>query len=29
MRFSTDILKEMKYYVYLLSDPTNNEIFYV
>jgi hypothetical protein len=29
MKLSTDILKEMKYYVYLLSDPTNNEIFYV
>ena len=29
MTLSTDILKEMKFYVYLLSDPTNNEIFYV
>ena len=29
MKFSTAILKEMKFYVYLLSDPTNNEIFYV
>jgi uncharacterized protein len=29
MKLSTDILKEMKYYVYLLSDPTDNEIFYV
>ena len=29
MKLSANILKEMKYYVYLLSDPTNNEIFYV
>lgn len=29
MRFSTDILNEMKHYVYILSDPSDNEIFYV
>jgi len=29
MKLSTEILKEMKYYVYLLSDPIDNEIFYV
>ena len=29
MRFSTDILSEMKHYVYILSDPSDNEIFYV
>ena len=29
MRLSSEILKEMKNYVYLLSDPQTNEIFYV
>ena len=28
-KFSSEILKEMKYYVYLLSDPITGEIFYV
>ena len=27
--FSSKIIKELKHYVYLLSDPQNNEIFYV
>ena len=29
MRLSSEIIKEMKNYVYLLSDPQTNEIFYV
>ena len=28
-KFTPDIIKEIKYYVYLLSDPVTNEIFYV
>ena len=27
--FSAQVIKEIKYYVYLLSDPTTNEVFYV
>ncbi len=27
--FTSEIIKEMKYYVYLLSDPINGDIFYV
>ena len=27
--FSSEIIKKMKCYVYLLSDPDNGEIFYV
>jgi hypothetical protein len=29
MNFSSEIIKEMKYYVYLLLDPITDEIFYV
>jgi len=28
-KFSSDIIKKLKFYVYLLSDPDTNEIFYV
>ena len=27
--FTSEIIKETKYYVYLLSDPISGEIFYV
>ena len=27
--FSSEIIREIKYYVYLLSDPVNDKIFYV
>jgi len=27
--FTSEIIKEIKYYVYLLSDPISGEIFYV
>ncbi len=29
MKFSTSVLNELKYYVYLYSDPTSKKIFYV
>tara|TARA_Y100001980_G_C14421406_1_gene212321 strand:- start:614 stop:718 length:105 start_codon:yes stop_codon:yes gene_type:complete len=28
-KFSPDIIKKLKWYVYLLSDPNSEEIFYV
>ena len=28
-QFSSEVIRELKYYVYLLSDPSNGEIFYV
>ena len=27
--FNSEIIKKMKYYVYLLSDPKTGEIFYI
>ena len=28
-QFSSEVISKLKYYVYLLSDPSNGEIFYV
>lgn len=28
-KFSSEVINKLKYYVYLISDPSNNEIFYV
>jgi len=28
-QFSSEVINKLKYYVYLISDPSNNEIFYV
>ena len=28
-QFSSEVISKLRYYVYLLSDPSNGEIFYV